>query len=542
MPATTYHVDDNQWHSVAMVVDHSTAQLLLYVDGVMRASGGISNRAIIDYKGQFRAGHSFGSIPQDFGGVLDEIRVSNTAHSAAQINSDFVGYDGPVVSFTSPAIIQSGAPASLFTIAGDGLLGCQVSSSQTGVSVSSVTSAATQIQFNAAADSSVPLGPVSFTITDPLGHTTTAQITVVNQQPFLPTAPGPVLLWHLDESGAAGVTISDSGPLSVSGTAGTNSAAAAGRFTAGAAGTGGRRNANIAANSTPPALVFGLSSFTAEFWVETGPVPFSYALVDKSTNSAGSGADFSLSLDPTGQLNASFQDDLGGVSTVSVPRMTYDSSGQSHLVQVTDGAWHLIEMVVDRSANQMLIYVDGVVRASGAVSNRAVINYGGQIRAGHSIGSPPVPDFPGVLDEIRLLNTARTAAQIHDTWFGTSTSALKFTPFDLLAGRYLFDDAHPRGGKHNWSGTPDWQGAFWERTLLSAPSASFLDGAGVARPVRNLILDFMSHPTCQKPECLSAWFEAPRSPRPPSRGPDPPVDLASEPSAPITADSTPRKE
>ncbi len=67
------------------------------------------------------------------------------------------------------------------------------------------------------------------------------------------------------------------------------------------------------------------------------------------------------------------------------------------------------------------------------------------MRAGHYSSSSPVTfggpvEFPGVLDEVRVLNRARTAAEIYDTWFGTSTasgsnlnSVKKLSP--LFAGR-----------------------------------------------------------------------------------------------------------
>src|SRR5262249_40126100 len=147
----------------------------------------------------FRAGNSF--VSGDFPGVLDEIRVSNTAHSAAQVSSNFIGYDGPVVTLAAPAIIQSGAAPAPFTLYGNGLYGCTVTANQAGVSVSNATPSDTQVQLSVAVDVSVPVGPISFTVTDLFARTTTAQITVVNQRAFPNSDSGTVLVWHLDETG-----------------------------------------------------------------------------------------------------------------------------------------------------------------------------------------------------------------------------------------------------------------------------------------------------------------------------------------------------
>jgi len=84
-----YKVDDNQWHYVAMVVDRAAGRLSLYVDGVERANSAMPGGfgAQLNAGQSFKAGHYavndgwYGGSPE-FTGVLDEIRVSSSAHSA----------------------------------------------------------------------------------------------------------------------------------------------------------------------------------------------------------------------------------------------------------------------------------------------------------------------------------------------------------------------------------------------------------------------------------------------------------------------------
>src|SRR5262249_55091266 len=105
---TTYVVDDNQWHLVAMVVDRTTDQLKLYVDGLERGSANAPAGfgAMRNLGERLRAGINDGNSV--FTGLLDEIRVSSSAHSAAAVAADFIGADGPRVARVLPSIIQRG--------------------------------------------------------------------------------------------------------------------------------------------------------------------------------------------------------------------------------------------------------------------------------------------------------------------------------------------------------------------------------------------------------------------------------------------------
>jgi hypothetical protein len=431
MPHTTYVVDDNEWHSIAMVVDRSAERLLLYVDGVERATAAAPNGfgPMINRGNVFRAGlhdaSGGGTGPADFPGVIDEIRVSSTAHSAAQIAGDFIGSDGLRVTRVAPPVIQKGSSSVPVTVFGHGLIGAQVAPVQTGVTLTVESTTPTRIDLTVSISVSVPIGPIQLEITDPLGQKATAEMTVVNQEPFPNTDAGTetIVLWRLDETGDGGVPIAGSGdstPTVIGGTASLNSIARLGRF------SGGRERAAITADSSSiSALALAQTSFTVEGWVKTNPVTKTYILAGKAdSNGSIASSDFNLKLLPSGVLQATVINTAGVQWRVETPRTIFDSLTRRWLPVVDDGGFHLVSMVVDRTAEKMSIYVDGVERANAIAPAGfgAMVNRGHPLRVGlhdaSSPGSGPA-EFPGILDEIRILNFARTGSQIRDTWLGS---------------------------------------------------------------------------------------------------------------------------
>src|SRR6185369_1169081 len=128
--ATVYRVDDNQWHYVAMVLDRSVNRLSLYIDGVERAgSAWPANLGVISTTLAFRAGlwsqfdiQTTGG-GTEFPGVLDEIRVSNTAHTAARILDDMLGSSPLRVTSYDPKDIlreKEGLPSTITPITVNG--------------------------------------------------------------------------------------------------------------------------------------------------------------------------------------------------------------------------------------------------------------------------------------------------------------------------------------------------------------------------------------------------------------------------------------
>jgi hypothetical protein len=432
MTATSYDVDDNQWHYVAMVVDRTNARLSLYVDGVERSFASLVGAGAVRNVGQpLRAGLQSnlqgGSTVAEFTGTLDEIRISNSAHSVDKIASDFYGYNAVRVASITPSVVQKGTTSVPFTIFGNGLQNATVTTNRAGVSVNVTSTSYTKIALSLIVADTVALGPLTLSVTDSIGQTTTTDLTVVDQKPFVndpASSNETILLWHLDEPADGAVQITGVGdailPAIVNGTASSFSLAATGRF------SGGRNKASVTASSGTSSIAFASTSFTVECWMKTDPVARAYVLVGKSDTGGGS-EDFNLVLFPSGALRAYFIDNGGVSRQTEMMATSYD---------VDDNQWHYVAMVVDRTNARLSLYVDGVERSfASLVGAGAVRNVGQPLRAGlqsNLQGGSTVAEFTGTLDEIRILNFARTTQQFSDTWFGTNQVGLSLPTFHNL--------------------------------------------------------------------------------------------------------------
>lgn len=457
MASTVYDIDDDQWHSVAMVVDRASAKLMLYVDGVERAvamaPGGFGAMRAFGRRvavGTFTRGGENG--PSEFPGIIDEVRFSASAHSADKIASDIFGINSVRVTTIIPGIIQKGAGPSSIRFFGTGLIDTSVSSLREDIAIEVIKTTFHSIDLMVSTQETVPLGPLQFTITDSTGQTAVIEITVVDQKPFENDPASileTILLWHLDEADDGAVAIDGSGdpvlPAIISGTASGFSFAAPGRF------GGGRRKADIVALQSSSSFPLGAGSFTIECWIKSDPVTRRYALVTRS-DFIGNTDDFSLALHPSGVLEAFLFDTTGKKWQTFAQPVTY-SANQSTIARVDDGQWHLITMVVDRLSEELRIYVDSQERgiASAPVGFGAVRNAGHPFRVGLQEvgGENGVREFPGVIDEVRIVNFARTAEEIRETWFGTSGAggvnlkALQKSPAPVVAVRNQMQP--PRG-------------------------------------------------------------------------------------------------
>jgi hypothetical protein len=434
-------LDDNQWHHIAMTLDRTAGKLSLYVDGTERA--GVPMPAnfgpLLNNPGahQFRVGkwsyydEATTGGPQEFPGIIDEVRVSASAHTAERVLADSLGTDTAHVARMTPTMVQRGTTSVPVTFTGYGLTGATVTTDQPGATVSVVSSARTQLDCTLNVLASVPLGQLNFNITDTGGHVFNSTLTVVDQQPFVNAANSgteTLVLWHMDDAGNGAVRINGTGdavPGVIGGTAGSISTAQTGRF------GGGRTNANIQADVDNGALTLGSNSFTVECWMKTATVGRSYTLVGKEDTYGNyyGPPDFALRLLPSGGLRAVAYDTSNRQWKAEMPGRLYDSTTSNWMTILDDNQWHYVAMVVDRTANKLSLYADGVERAAtGIPANFAGLRNNGELlRAGKwsyydeaTTGGPL--EFPGTLDEVRVLKYARTAAEVKDTWLGTSTA------------------------------------------------------------------------------------------------------------------------
>ena len=241
-------------------------------------------------------------------------------------------------------------------------------------------------------DASVPLGDVLLTLTSG-SWTTTVPLTVVNQQPFSPEV-GTLLLWHLDET--SGTTLLDSGPYGINGFSYNSSVA--GRF-------GMTRQYDIRANTNPAVLNLGNSGFSVESWFKWEGYNNNY--IFKKGNIDANSEAFAIDI-RSGVIRARLRDSA---------QLIWEATINPQTVRVDDDKWHYISMVVRRGAaaneNRLLIYIDGIERAN--VQSPASF---GSLRNTSEVFS--AGDSSIVVDEVRILNFARTPEQIAGTWSGTS--------------------------------------------------------------------------------------------------------------------------
>ncbi|TAE92030.1 MAG: LamG domain-containing protein [Runella slithyformis] len=150
---------------------------------------------------------------------------------------------------------------------------------------------------------------------------------------------------------------------------------------------------------------FSLNDFTIEFWIKTKQTGSAsadpnwyngFGLVD--ADQSGSGDDFGVSL-ADGKIRF-------GIANIATAETTLESNATP---LVNDGAWHHIAAVRNNTTNTLQIYIDGVLNnsttavATGAVGV-APLTFGASANSGGF--------FNGQLDEVRVFNTVRTAAQI----------------------------------------------------------------------------------------------------------------------------------
>jgi PA14 domain/Concanavalin A-like lectin/glucanases superfamily/Bacterial Ig-like domain/Carboxypeptidase regulatory-like domain len=430
-------LDNGQWHHVAMVVDRAADRLVLYADGVERASAQrpaafdtvLSNRQVLRVGKWAAADENVSGGGYEFPGVIDDVRISSSAHSAAKVASDVFGVVPARVSYVQPTVVQAGTTSVPVVLNGYGLAGATVAVNRPDITASVVSTSATQISLLLNVPPTAGLGDFGFSVSDASGQTIPAAgavLTVVNQQPFVNTADSNTdtpLLWHLDEAANGAVRVVGSGdavPSVIGGQAGANSTAQPGRF------GGSRASANINADGNS-ALSFGANSFTVECWVKTMPVGRAYTLVGKEDGDGGSyfGTEYALRLLPAGGLRAVVRDSANRDWKADMPGRVYDAAAGKWRTTLDDGQWHHVAMVVDRAAGLLTLYADGVARASSppptgfdtVLSNNQVLRVGKWAAADENVFGGGY-EFPGSVDEVRVVNFAQTAAQIEFTWLG----------------------------------------------------------------------------------------------------------------------------
>ena len=117
---TTTALNDNAWHYVNFVVNRSTTNALLYVDSAQDATvtkaviGNDIDNAVSAFIGKERTSALF------FNGIIDEVRISSTARSAAWIKATYYSSWDDFITFSeiTAFIFSNPIPADLSTVYG----------------------------------------------------------------------------------------------------------------------------------------------------------------------------------------------------------------------------------------------------------------------------------------------------------------------------------------------------------------------------------------------------------------------------------------
>jgi hypothetical protein len=399
---TTFTIDvnltDGQPHQIAHYLrDYDNQGRIEQIDVLDAGTG-----AVLDT----RTASSYGAgvyFVWSIGGHV-QFRITKTAGPNGIVNGFFFGGAAgsggdttpPTVSLTSPANGQSvGGSITVAATASDnvGVAGVQfkVDSANLGV-------AQTAAPYSVSWDSTTVSNgthTLSATASDAAGNTATASVTVTVSNPPAPppTGPAPLAWWTLDLAETSGALALDSSGNGYNLTI-ANTTSVAGRIHEAMAFNGN----NSSLGAYLPALDLR-SSMTFAAFVKTTNSSRAESVISKY-DTAGSEFGYLLKTTPAGTL--SFR--IGGNNT------TVGSKEISDIARINDGQWHYVAVVVNLGLT-VTFFVDGVQTSSQPLPSTA-----GSSSVAFEIGNIAYPyyavPFTGSIDEVKVFNSALTAAQI----------------------------------------------------------------------------------------------------------------------------------
>jgi len=122
------------------------------------------------------------------------------------------------------------------------------------------------------------------------------------------------------------------------------------------------------------------------------------------------------------------------------PSMEWTEGALDYYVDYTDGNWHHVVGMLDTDDNEARIYYDG-----NLVASKSVFSEIGSATALTYIGSRGGNEmfFDGIVDEVRLWNTARSQSEIQEYMYkqltGTEPGLVAYWQFDEGVGNIAFD-------------------------------------------------------------------------------------------------------
>src|SRR5262249_37784846 len=103
---------------------------------------------------------------------------------------------------------------------------------------------------------------------------------------------------------------------------------------------------------------------------------------------------------------------------------------------ITDGAFHFVTVVGDRTTQMLAIYLDGVLQQQVSIAQVGDISTSVRLVLGHEtldISGNPVKPFVGVLDEVEIFDRTLSASDIQAMFLAGSSGKCKFKVGDTVA-------------------------------------------------------------------------------------------------------------
>ena len=398
----TTDLNDSNWHHVALVVNRTTNNIKLYVDGVLDASltngsiGGANlSNPVNMFIGKDRTSTEF------LEANIDEVRIWNVARTAEQLfGSIFCELQGSETGLIAYYKFNQGvSEANNSTIAS---LSNTVSGGVNGTFTNFAFNGTTS---NFLAGSPVATGsiiPSIATVTTPIVYNQGATATILTATTG---TNGNGLVWYTSATGGTGNTTA---PTPITTTAGNISYWVASTNANGCESE--RTEIVVTVNAAATHLKFdGMNdvisinnttgvTFTLEAYIRTStPSPtgnFAYegaGILDSDYPGVANDFNFSILNNKLSFYEGSINLNLNGTTNI------------------VDGNWHHVAVV--RTANESVkLYLDGVLESQSATAGSVILNQNTKINIGASINASKF--FNGSMDEIRIWNRALPIAEI----------------------------------------------------------------------------------------------------------------------------------
>ena len=236
---------------------------------------------------------------------------------------------------------------------------------------------------------------------------------------------------------------------------------------------GGAVSANAANRqyvSIPPIDLSGTRAVTVSLWANrTYATTGGHALFEATADYTNSTSGFGLFPDDATchGIQAALRGDIGLAANCYSPP--------------SSGVWHHLAVVFDKSqtgGNQVLFYVDGVLQSAtwSVYAFTNTNNFGNDPLYLFSRGGTDEFDS-GTIDDLRIYNTALTAAQIQQIYNGAQMVSLTVTPANLSIAadqqqQFAAIGSYKDGSTRDLSSSVTW--------TLSTPSVASISSTGLA--------------------------------------------------------------